>query len=193
MSKHRLAILISGSGTNALNIIEYFSDNKGVEIAVLISNKMHSLALQKAQDKGVETVVFNNQSFKKNTEVLSVLQSYSINFIVLAGFLLKIPLDIVRAFHNKIINIHPSLLPKFGGKGMYGQYVHEAVVAANEKESGISIHYVNEEYDEGAIIFQSKIAVDKNDSASSLAKKIQQLEYRYFPVIIEKVLKNEIN
>lgn len=188
MTKHRLAILISGSGTNALNIIEYFDNNNGVEIALLISNKKESLALQKAKKKGVETVVFNNQSFKKNAKVLTVLHSHSIDFIVLAGFLLKIPLNIIKAFPDKIINIHPSLLPKFGGKGMYGQYVHEAVIQAKEEESGISIHYVNEEYDEGGIIFQSKISVNENDSSFSLAKKIQSLEHKYFPIIIEKVL-----
>lgn len=191
MTKHRLAILISGSGTNALNIIGYFKGVKGVEIALLVSNNADSLALQKAKKEGVETRVFNNQTFKKNGEILTILQSYSINFIVLAGFLLKIPQDVVRAFPKKIVNIHPSLLPKFGGKGMYGLHVHQAVIEEREKESGISIHYVNEEYDEGAIIFQAKVSVDSEDSSLSLAKKIQLLEHKHLPKVIERILNNE--
>lgn len=188
MVRHRIAILVSGAGSNAMNIIEYFEQKEAVRVMLVISNKKTALALEKAQKKGVKTVVFNNESFKKSGEVLKYLHSQSIDFIVLAGFLMKVPNEIIRAYPKKIVNIHPSLLPKFGGKGMYGRFVHEAVIKNNETESGISIHYVSEEYDEGAIIFQSKLNVEKADCAKSLAKKIQLLEHRYFPEVIEGVI-----
>ena len=145
-----------------------------------------------AQNKGVRTIVFNNESFKKNGKVLDYLRSQSIDFIVLAGFLMKIPNDIIHAYPNKIVNLHPSLLPKYGGKGMYGKYVHRAVIEAQESESGISIHFVNEEYDEGAIIFQAKVSVEKGDSVEVLAQKIQQLEHRFFPKVIEQVISKSL-
>ena len=163
MSKHKIAILVSGTGTNAINIIEYFEKNSVADVVLVISNKTDALAIEKAQNKGVKTVVFNNESFKKNGTVLDYLMSQSIDFIVLAGFLMKIPNDIIHAYPNKIVNLHPSLLPKYGGKGMYGKHVHRAVIEAQESESGISIHFVNEEYDEGAIIFQAKVSVEKGD------------------------------
>ena len=188
MVKHKIAILVSGAGTNAANIIEYFEKKKTAEVVLVISNKKTAQALEKAQNKGVENVVFNNESFKKNGKILNYLHSQSIDFIVLAGFLMKISKEIIAAYPKKIINIHPSLLPKFGGKGMYGRFVHEAVIEAQETESGITIHFVSEEYDEGAIIFQSKLNVEKTDCAQSLAKKIQQLEHRYFPEVIERVI-----
>ena len=188
MVKHKIAILVSGAGTNAVNIIEYFEKKKTAEVVLVISNKKTAQALEKAQNKGVKNVVFNNESFKKNGKILNYLHSQSIDFIVLAGFLMKISKEIIAAYPKKIINIHPSLLPKFGGKGMYGRFVHEAVIEAQETESGITIHFVSEEYDEGAIIFQSKLNVEKTDCAQSLAKKIQQLEHRYFPEVIERVI-----
>lgn len=192
MSKHKIAILVSGTGTNAINIIEYFEKNSVADVVLVISNKTDALAVEKAQNKGVKTVVFNNESFKKNGTVLDYLMSQSIDFIVLAGFLMKIPNDIIHAYPNKIVNLHPSLLPKYGGKGMYGKHVHGAVIEAQESESGISIHFVNEEYDEGAIIFQAKVSVEKGDSVEVLAKKIQQLEHRFFPKVIEQVISKSL-
>ena len=192
MSKHKIAILVSGTGTNAINIIEYFEKNSVAEVVLVISNKTDALAVEKAQNKGVKTVVFNNESFKKNGVVLDYLMSQSIDFIVLAGFLIKISNDIIRAYPNKIVNLHPSLLPKYGGKGMYGKRVHRAVIEAQESESGISIHFVNKEYDEGAIIFQAKVSVEKGDSVEVLTKKIQKLEHRFFPKVIEQVINNSL-
>jgi phosphoribosylglycinamide formyltransferase-1 len=188
MSKYKIAILVSGAGTNAINIIEYFKENTLIEVGIVISNKSAALALEKAQKREVKTLVFNNDTFKKKGEVLDVLQSLSINFIVLAGFLMKVPSEIIHAYPNKIVNIHPSLLPKFGGKGMYGRHVHRSVIDAQEEESGISIHFVNEEYDQGDIIFQSRVKVNKTDTPESLAKKIQHIEQRYFPRVIEEVI-----
>ena len=192
MSKHKIAILVSGTGTNAINIIEYFEKNSVADVVLGISNKTDALAVEKAQNKGVKTVVFNNESFKKNGVVLDYLMSQSIDFIVLAGFLIKISNDIIRAYPNKIVNLHPSLLPKYGGKGMYGKRVHRAVIEAQESESGISIHFVNKEYDEGAIIFQAKVSVEKGDSVEVLTKKIQQLEHRFFPKVIEQVISKSL-
>ena len=192
MSKHKIAILVSGTGTNAVNIIEYFEKNSVADVVLVISNKTDALAVEKAQNKGVKTVVFNNESFKKNGVVLDYLMSQSVDFIVLAGFLIKISNDIIHAYPNKIVNLHPSLLPKYGGKGMYGKRVHRAVIEAQESESGISIHFVNKEYDEGAIIFQAKVSVEKGDSVEVLTKKIQQLEHRFFPKVIEQVISKSL-
>tara|TARA_B100000900_G_C20522406_1_gene692772 strand:- start:684 stop:1262 length:579 start_codon:yes stop_codon:yes gene_type:complete len=192
MSKYKIAILVSGAGTNAINIIEYFENNSIADVVLVISNKTDALAVEKAQNKGVKTVVFNNESFKKNSAVLNYLRSESIDFVVLAGFLLKIPNDIIRAYANKIVNLHPSLLPKYGGKGMYGKRVHRAVIEAQESESGISIHFVNKEYDEGTIIFQAKVIVENGDSVEVLAQKIQQLEHRYFPKVIEQTISKSL-
>ena len=192
MSKHKIAILVSGTGTNAINIIEYFEKNSVADVVLVISNKTDALAVEKAQNKGVKTVVFNNESFKKNGVVLDYLMSQSVDFIVLAGFLIKISNDIIRAYPNKIVNLHPSLLPKYGGKGMYGKRVHRAVIEAQESESGISIHFVNKEYDEGAIIFQAKVSVEKGDSVEVLTKKIQQLEHRFFPKVVEQVISKSL-
>ena len=192
MDGHKIAILVSGTGTNAINIIEYFEKNNVADVALVVSNKTDALAVEKAQKKGVKTIVFNNESFKKNSIVLNYLKSESIDFIVLAGFLMKVPNDIIHAYPNKIVNLHPSLLPKYGGKGMYGNHVHRAVIEAQESESGISIHFVNEEYDEGAIIFQAKVSVEKKDSVEVLAQKIRQLEHRFFPKIVEQVISKSL-
>ena len=192
MNKHKVAIFVSGTGSNAVNIIEYFEKSSVAEIVLVISNKADALAVRKAQNKGVKAVVFNNESFKKNGVVLNYLRSVAIDFVVLAGFLMKVPSDIIHAYPNKIINLHPSLLPKYGGKGMYGKRVHSAVIEAQESESGISIHFVNEEYDEGAIIFQAKVSVEKGESVEVLAQKIQQLEHRFFPKVIERVINKSL-
>ena len=192
MDGHKIAILVSGTGTNAINIIEYFEKNSVADVALVVSNKTDAMAVEKAQNKGVKTIVFNNESFKKNSIVLNYLKSESIDFIILAGFLMKVPNDIIHAYPNKIVNLHPSLLPKYGGKGMYGNHVHRAVIEAQESESGISIHFVNEEYDEGAIIFQAKVSVEKKDSVEVLAQKIRQLEHRFFPKIVEQVISKSL-
>ena len=192
MNKHKIAILVSGTGSNAINIIEYFEKSSVADVMLVISNKTDALAVEKAQNRGVKTVVFNNESFKKNGEVLDYLKSVHIDFIILAGFLVKIPSDIIHAYPRKIVNLHPSLLPKYGGKGMYGKRVHRAVIEAQESESGISIHFVNEEYDEGAIIFQAKVSVEKGDCVEVLAKKIQHLEHCFFPKVIEEVINKSL-
>lgn len=184
----RIAILASGSGTNAENIINYFSNNPAVEISMILSNKKDAYVLHRAERLNVNFIVFSRDEFFKSNKVLSMLYSKKIDLIVLAGFLWLIPNEIISSFRNKIINIHPALLPKYGGKGMYGSFVHESVIKNKEKESGITIHYVNEFYDEGQIIFQKKVIVSENDTPESLAKKIHTLEYKYFPEIIEQIL-----
>lgn len=188
MTEINVAIFISGYGSNALNIIEYFDKKSSINIALLLSNNNQSFAIEKAKEKGVETVVFNNDSFKNNDLLLHYLLSKQIDFIVLAGFLKLIPENITHHFAEKMINIHPSLLPKYGGKGMYGKQVHLAVLENKEIESGITIHYVNEEYDDGHIIFQKKVSIEHGDDVVTLTKKIQQLEHKYYPKIIEKVI-----
>lgn len=188
MTAINVAIFISGYGSNALNIIEYFDKKKSINIALLLSNNSQSFAIEKGQEKGIETVVFNNDSFKNNDLLLHYLLSKQIDFIVLAGFLKLIPKNITHHFAEKMVNIHPSLLPKYGGKGMYGKQVHLAVLENKETESGITIHYVNEEYDDGHIIFQKKVSVEHGDDVVTLTKKIQQLEHKYYPKIIEQVI-----
>lgn len=182
-----IAIFASGSGTNAENIVTHFKNHSGICVKLIASNNAHAFVLERAKKLGVETLVFTKTELENRT-LLHLLNEKKIGFIVLAGFLLKMPKEFISAFPNKIINIHPALLPKFGGKGMYGNKIHEAVIAAGEKESGITIHYVNEEYDEGGIIFQAKCPVLDNDTPDSLAKKVHELEYLYFPGIIEKKL-----
>ena len=192
MTTKKIAILISGTGTNAVNLIKYFDKSTVAKIQLIISTKKASPALKSAEIFGVDTVFFNNESFKKSGVVLNYLRSVAIDFVVLAGFLMKVPSDIIRAYPNKIVNLHPSLLPKYGGKGMYGKRVHRAVIEAQESESGISIHFVNKEYDEGTIIFQAKVIVEKEDSVEVLAKKIQQLEHRFFPRVIEQTISKSL-
>ncbi len=185
--KVRVAILASGSGTNAENIVNYFKDNNNVEIAMIASNKPGAYVLERAKKLGVPYYHFTNEELKEGM-VANQLILKRIDFIVLAGFLQKIPSGLIQVFPNRIINIHPALLPNYGGKGMYGDKVHQAVIEKGDKESGISIHYVNENYDEGAIIFQAKCEINENDTSESLAKKIHELEYRHFPKVIEETI-----
>lgn len=182
-----IAIFASGSGTNAENIVNYFKNHSRICVKLIASNNAHAFVMERAKKLGVESLVFTKTELENGT-LLRLLNEKKIDVIVLAGFLLKMPKEFISAFPNKIVNIHPSLLPKFGGKGMYGNRVHEAVIAAGEKESGITIHYVNEEYDKGDIIFQATCPVLDNDTPDSLAKKVHELEYLYFPNIIEKYL-----
>lgn len=185
---HRILIFSSGSGTNAEQIIRHFSPNSSIEVLAVYSNNPSAFVLERAKKLGVLTRVFNRQELNNPADLLKDLKAQSPDLIVLAGFLWKVPPHIIDAFPDKIINIHPSLLPKYGGKGMYGNYVHQAVIEAKETESGISIHYANSQYDQGAIIFQAKIAVDPDETPDSLAKKIHKLEHMYFSNEIEKLL-----
>ena len=170
------------------NIIDYFKSSTNRNVELVVSNKSTANVLNRAKISGVPTLLINKSSFYETEDTINYLNSLKIDLIVLAGFLWIVPENLIRSFPNKIINIHPSLLPKYGGKGMYGMKVHHAVVDAHEKESGISIHYVNEKYDEGKIISQHKCEVSENDSADSLAKKIHQLEFENFPKAIANML-----
>jgi len=184
----RIVIFASGSGTNAENIIKYFQKNTIATVVHVLSNKKDAKVLDRSNALKVKNLHFNKEDFIVNDTILNLLKKEA-DFIVLAGFLWRVPQKIIEAFPQKIINIHPALLPKYGGKGMYGMHVHEAVVANKEKETGITIHYVNENYDEGAIIFQESVRVDNNDTPDDVAMKIHQLEMKYFPKVIEDILK----
>ena len=185
---HKIAIFASGNGSNAENIINYFKENKNVSVSLIVSNKKDAFVLERAKNNNISFVYIPTSSFSQDHVLADLMKKHAISFIVLAGFLLKIPSSLISTFQNKIINIHPALLPKYGGKGMYGSYVHEAVIENKEKESGISIHYVNENYDEGDIVFQAKCDIMATDNPESLAKKIHALEYKHFPLIIDKLL-----
>jgi len=184
-----IAIFASGSGSNAENIIKYFANKKDIKTALIVSNKKDAYVHQRAKSLNIESVTFSKSDFYDTDKVLEILQQKSIDFIVLAGFLLKVPENIISEYPARIINIHPALLPKYGGKGMYGDNVHKAVVENKERESGITIHYVNENYDEGAIIFQAKCEVLPTDTFEEVAKKVHALEYKHFPIVIEEILK----
>jgi phosphoribosylglycinamide formyltransferase-1 len=186
--KTNIAILASGSGSNAENIIHYFEKNNSVKISLVISNKKNAYVLERARRLNIPSAIVPKSGWEMGATVMALLQQYQIDFIVLAGFLLRVPDTLLHAYPDKIINIHPALLPKFGGKGMYGYNVHKAVVAAGEKESGITIHYVNKHYDEGQIIFQAKCEISPGDSPEDVAKKVHALEYDYFPEVIEKII-----
>jgi len=188
MISKNIAIFASGEGTNAQRIIDYFKNSEKVNVTLVVSNKETANVLNRAKAASIETYLLNKSNFLESDSTIQFLKSKNIDLIVLAGFLWMIPENLVKAFPNKIINIHPALLPKFGGKGMYGMNVHRAVIEAKEKQSGISIHFVNEHYDEGEIISQHTCAISENDSPESLAGKIHDLEYEFFPKAIEKVL-----
>lgn len=185
-----LAIFASGTGTNAKKIIEYFHTNLHINVRLVVSNKKDAPVLGIAQENNIETLVINRQDFYETKQLLQELRQREIDWIILAGFLWLIPDYLVKAFDRKIINIHPALLPKYGGKGMYGMRVHEAVKAAHEHESGITIHYVNEHYDKGSIIFQEKCVLEPNDTSEDIAHKVQALEHQYFAPVIEKLLQS---
>ena len=186
--KKNIAIFASGSGTNAENIIRYLQENDFIRVALVLSNRSDAYVLERANRLKVPSKVFLKDDWISGEQILALLREYNIDFIVLAGFLVRVPDVLLHAYPDKIINIHPALLPKFGGKGMYGDRVHEAVVTAGEKESGITIHYINEHYDEGNTIFQAKGPVLPEDSPADVAKKVHSLEYEYYPQVIEKLL-----
>jgi len=182
----RIALFASGAGSNVENIIRYFSNSGELEFPLIVSNRPDAQVHERAKKYKIPSFVFMKNDFEDGT-VLKLLQEKAIDLIVLAGFLLKVPDNLIEAYRDRIINIHPALLPKFGGKGMYGSHVHEAVVASMEKETGITIHYVNENYDEGKVIFQAKCPVLPADSPDDVAAKVHALEYEHFPRVIGEV------
>ncbi len=185
-----IAILASGSGSNAENIIQYFEGHQNIKVSLIITNKKDAYVRTRAERLKTDCFYFTKEELNNSSFILEFLRSKQIDSIVLAGYLLLIPEFLIEAFPNKIINIHPALLPKYGGKGMYGDNVHKAVVENGEKESGITIHYVNSQYDEGEIIFQARCEVEEKDQASDVADKIHILEMEHFPKVIEELINN---
>jgi phosphoribosylglycinamide formyltransferase-1 len=183
-----IAILASGSGTNAENIIKYFSNKNTAKVSLVLSNKRQAMVLKRAEEHNIRTVFFEHKEFYVTGKVLRYLLLYKIDFIVLAGFLWLVPENIIEQFSGRIINIHPALLPGYGGKGMFGEAVHKSVISNHDTESGITIHYVNKFYDKGDIIFQARCNVDPSDTPSSLAERVHALEYQHYPRIIEDLV-----
>lgn len=186
----KIAILASGSGTNAENIAQYFQNSDQATVSLIATNNTDAGVILRARKLHIPTLIFDRTSFYKSGQVLNILEKMEIDLVVLAGFMMLIPEDIVKSFSGRIVNIHPALLPKFGGKGMYGHFVHEAVIAAGEKETGITIHLVNEHYDEGQILFQATCPVDVSDTPETVANKVHALEYRHFPPVIDELLQS---
>ena len=184
-----IAIFASGSGSNAENIADYFKGSTEIGVTLILSNKQDAYVHERAKKLGIPSFTFTKAEFADGTEILGILREYEIDFIVLAGFLLKVSKSLLEAYPRRIVNIHPALLPKHGGKGMYGDRVHQAVLDAGETESGITIHYINEHYDEGSIIFQAICKVEPGDNSETLAARVHALEYAHFPCVIEAVLK----
>jgi formyltetrahydrofolate-dependent phosphoribosylglycinamide formyltransferase len=184
----RIAIFASGAGSNAEQIINSFASSPNITIALIVCNKPGAGVLNIAANAGIPSIVIEKEQFFKGDNYLAALKKHDINFIVLAGFLWKIPGALIKAYPKKIVNIHPALLPKYGGKGMFGHYVHEAVISNKETESGITIHYVDELYDHGAVIFQATCTIDENDTADTLAQKVQVLEHAHYPKVIAEVV-----
>ncbi len=187
--KKKLVILASGSGSNAERIVSFFRENGAAEVALVITNNPKAGVLERCRRLDIPTMIANRDDFYCNHKVLHQLKAEQPDLIILAGFLWLIPSEILTSFAHRIINIHPALLPKYGGKGMYGHHVHEAVIANHEIKSGITIHFVNEIYDAGQIIFQAETHLNTNDTPESLAEKIHQLEHKHFPEIIQSLLK----
>lgn len=191
--KQKLAIFLSGSGSNARNICAYFKNHEKIEVALLLSNKEHSGAKAIGEEFGIPSLVFNREQFYLTNTILHTLEAYEIGTIVLAGFLWLIPENLLGKYPNRIINIHPALLPKYGGKGMHGRHVHEAVWQNKETESGITIHLCNKEYDKGEVLFQTSVDIEEGDTPGAIAKKVLGLEHEFFPRVIEEyVLSGEV-
>ncbi|MGB5371200.1 MAG: phosphoribosylglycinamide formyltransferase [Flavobacteriaceae bacterium] len=186
--KKKIILFASGSGTNVENIVRYFQARPNIAIATVLTNNREAKVIERCNALNISILYFNRYAFSSSDVVLKLLKALEPDLIVLAGFLLKVPANLIEHFPKKIINIHPALLPKYGGKGMYGSHVHEAVARNNDTETGITVHYVNENYDEGAIIFQKSISVTTADNASAIAEKVHRLEYEYYPKVIEKLL-----
>ena len=191
MKTKKIILFASGSGSNVENIANYFKLRKDVTICCVLTNKSDAKVIDRCNRLGINALFFNRQAFSKSNFILDMLRSLEPDLVVLAGFLWKIPEAITNAFPNKIINIHPALLPKYGGKGMYGLHVHNAVKEAKETETGITIHYVNAHYDEGAIIQQVKTVVNPKDSPEDIASKVHLLEYEFFPKVIDELLSKQ--
>lgn len=184
-----IAIFASGSGTNAENIINHFLDSKTAKIRLVLCNKRDAFVLKRAEKYGVPTLVFSKEELVCSSKVLDYLKDYEIDVVILAGFLLLMPPEIVDQYRGRILNIHPALLPNYGGKGMYGDRVHKAVIEASEQVSGITIHQVNEQFDRGDILFQAQTPIDSKDTPETLAQKIHLLEQTYFPAVIDDFIK----
>ena len=184
--KAKLAIFASGKGSNAEKIIQHFVNHDNIHISLIVSNKQQAGVLDIAQRNKIPTLLLEKKKFMETDEYVQLIKNQGITHIILAGFLLKVPDNLIITYNNKIVNIHPALLPAYGGKGMYGEHVHQAVIQAGEKESGITIHLVDEEYDHGKTLFQAKVVVDPNDTPDSLAEKIHRLEHEHYPSVIEK-------
>ncbi len=191
-NKVNIAVFISGTGSNARNIIKYFENHNRIEVSLIVSNRIDSGALQISKDTGVPFYIMNREEFS-GKKIIEILQAHRVQSIVLAGFLWLVPQHLIKLYPNRIINIHPALLPKYGGKGMYGMKVHQSVKDAGEKESGITIHLVNEEYDKGEILLQERIEILPEDTPEEIAQKIHGLEYASFPKTIESHLKKEFS
>ncbi len=183
-----IAVFASGSGTNFKSIVNYFSGHEYIRVRLLLCNRPGAMVLGRAANEGIDSLVFTRDDLENSEKVLNFLLDYDIHFIVLAGFLLKIPDKIIKTFPDRIVNIHPALLPKYGGKGMYGIRVHEAVISSGDRFSGITIHMVNEEYDKGNIISQHTCEVKPHDTPQTLASRIHKLEHYWYPRVIEKLL-----
>jgi phosphoribosylglycinamide formyltransferase-1 len=187
-SVKNIAILASGAGSNAQKILEYFSDRMDIAVRIIISNKKEAGVLNIAKLASIDTFVVTRDTFYSTTDLLVELDKRNIDFIVLAGFLWLIPPYLIQHYPDRIINIHPALLPKYGGKGMYGHFVHEAVHLAKDTHSGITIHFVNEKYDEGSIVFQERCEILPSDQPEDIAKKVQVLEHSYYPTVIDQLV-----
>ena len=190
--KIRIAVFASGSGSNAERFFEHFKHSSIAEIALVCSNRTDAYVLERARRYNIPTYTFTNKQLQDSQDVLEKLQQEAIDFVVLAGFLRLIPAYLIEAFPNRIVNIHPALLPKWGGKGMWGQHVHMAVVEAKEKESGITVHYVNGRYDEGDIIYQASCLLSAEDSPEAVAAKVQVLEHIHYPAVVEQLIKKTL-
>lgn len=188
--KTHLAIFASGTGTNAQKLIDYFRNSTTATVSLIVCNKAGAGVLEIARQEGIPTLLLEKEQFFRGDAFLPQLKNHAIDFIVLAGFLWKVPQALIAAYPKRIVNIHPALLPKFGGKGMYGQYVHEAVLQAGERESGITIHYVDEQYDNGDIIFQTACPILDDDTPQTIAQRIHQLEHLHYPKVVEEIVLN---
>ncbi|WP_131535807.1 phosphoribosylglycinamide formyltransferase [Pedobacter nototheniae] len=187
--KKRIAIFASGSGSNAQKLMEHFKSNPEIEISLVLTNNADAYVLQRADNFEIPSHIFDRHEFTKTDNIIDLLKNLDIDFIVLAGFLWLIPKNLIDAYPGRIINIHPAILPKFGGKGMYGDHVHHAVMAAGEPEGGITIHYVDQNYDEGEYIYQARYKIDKNDNLEMVKFKGQQLEHLHYPRVVESLVK----
>ena len=190
MDKKRVAIFASGSGSNAMNLIQHFKGHSSIEVAFVLTNNSNAGIIEKAESVGVKTIVMSNADVAQGNVLSELCQEENISWVVLAGYLRLVPADFIDSYENRIINLHPALLPKFGGKGMFGQHVHHAVVESGETESGITIHFVNSEFDKGRVIAQFRCSVNTEDTASDVDRKIRVLEQSYLPTVVEKTILN---